>query len=290
MSTRNQDKPLSEVLKDAGKRALGGGLPGAAAMGIQVFSLMWLRTTMNYQYRHGTTTAVALKTLYSQGGILRFYKGVGPALIQGPLSRFGDTASNAGILSLLNNYDQTKNLPVGVKTAAASVTAGLFRIILTPVDTVKTIMQVEGSNGIPALAAKIKANGVRVMFHGAVATAAATMVGHFPWFFTFNLLDERIPRQTVLYKKLMRNAVIGFVSSVVSDTCSNSIRVIKTTKQTSVTAISYPQAVKLVVDSEGVMGLFGRGLKTRILTNGLQGLLFTVLWKMLEEQYAKRVN
>ena len=39
----------AQVLKQAGKRALGGGLPGAAAMGIQVCSLMWLRTTVNYQ-------------------------------------------------------------------------------------------------------------------------------------------------------------------------------------------------------------------------------------------------
>lgn len=30
-------------------RALGGGIPGAAAMGIQVGSLMWLRTTVNFQ-------------------------------------------------------------------------------------------------------------------------------------------------------------------------------------------------------------------------------------------------
>lgn len=44
-------EPLGETLKKAGKRALGGGLPGAAAMGVQVLSLMWLRTTVNYQVR-----------------------------------------------------------------------------------------------------------------------------------------------------------------------------------------------------------------------------------------------
>jgi hypothetical protein len=33
-----------------------------------------MRTTMNYQYRHGTSMRVALKTLYAQGGIPRFYK------------------------------------------------------------------------------------------------------------------------------------------------------------------------------------------------------------------------
>lgn len=36
---------LGEILQRAGRRALGGGLPGAAAMGLQVVSLMWLRTT-----------------------------------------------------------------------------------------------------------------------------------------------------------------------------------------------------------------------------------------------------
>ena len=39
-----QQRPLMETLKIAGYRALGGGLPGAMAMGIQVTSLMWLRT------------------------------------------------------------------------------------------------------------------------------------------------------------------------------------------------------------------------------------------------------
>ena len=91
---------LSEILRKAGKKALGGGIPGAAAMGIQVLSLMWLRTTVNYQYRYGMSTTQALKTLYAEGGVRRFYQGVAPALIQGPLSRFGDTAANAGVMAL----------------------------------------------------------------------------------------------------------------------------------------------------------------------------------------------
>lgn len=74
-------------------------------MAIQVVSLMWLRTTMNYQYRYGTSTREAMRALYKDGGVLRFYRGLAPALFQGPLSRFGDTASNAGCLSLLNQYD-----------------------------------------------------------------------------------------------------------------------------------------------------------------------------------------
>jgi hypothetical protein len=76
---------------------------------------------------------VALRTIYADGGIPRFYRGVIPALAQGPLSRFGDTAANTGMLTLLDSFDATKDLNVGYKTVAASVAAGLFRIVLMPV-------------------------------------------------------------------------------------------------------------------------------------------------------------
>ena len=31
---------------------------------------------------------------------------------------------------------------------------------------------------------------------------------------------------------------------------------------------------------EGALGLFGRGLKTKLIANGLQGCLFSVLWRL----------
>ena len=49
---------------------------------LQVVTLMWLRTTMNYQYRYGTGTKEAMSTLYKQGGIGRFYQGLPYALMQ----------------------------------------------------------------------------------------------------------------------------------------------------------------------------------------------------------------
>ena len=89
----------------------------------------------------GTSFPVALRTLYADGGIPRFYRGVLPALIQGPLSRFGDTAANTGMLTFLDSFESTENLNVGFKTVCASVAAALFRIVLMPVDTVKTTMR-----------------------------------------------------------------------------------------------------------------------------------------------------
>lgn len=288
-----QKKDMNEVLRKAGRRALGGGIPGAVAMAMQVCTLMPLRSTMNYQYRYGnTSTMQALRTLYADGGVRRFYRGIGPALFQGPLSRFGDTAANSGMLTLLDELDSTRNLPVGVKTAAASSAAAGWRIFLMPIDAMKTTLQVEGAQGLAVLRGRIAAGGPSVLYHGAIATYSATLVGHYPWFFTFNYLQEKIPKpadhETV--KKLGRNAIIGFTSSVVSDCTSNSLRVIKTTKQTSQKVITYGEAFRMITEKDGLAGLFGRGLRTRIIANGFQGLTFSVLWKALEERFNKRLD
>ena len=55
-------------------------------------------------------------------------------------------------------------------------------------------------------------------------------------------------------------------------------------RQTNTENISYSNTVKSIVKSDGITGLFGRGLKTRIITNGLQGILFTICWKLIEEK------
>ena len=38
---------------------------------------------MNYQYRYGTSFSTASATLYTSGGLGRYYHGIGAALIQG---------------------------------------------------------------------------------------------------------------------------------------------------------------------------------------------------------------
>ena len=83
-----------EIIDKATRKALGGGRAGATAAVVQVCSLMWLRTAMNYQYRYGGDLISSLKKLYSEGGISRFYQGLPFAIVQGPLTRFGDTAAN----------------------------------------------------------------------------------------------------------------------------------------------------------------------------------------------------
>jgi hypothetical protein len=270
---------LLNTMSDILEKSVKSGLSGAGAMTVQVTTLMWLRTIMNYQYRHGGTIKGTITTLYKDGGIPRFYKGVGAALFQGPLSRFGDTFSNTLALSVFS-YNQLSGIPVFVQTGFASVTAGLFRIGLMPIDTVKTSMQVEGS--IAGLKTRLKTNGPKVLFNGAIATSSATMVGHYPWFATYNYLNAYLPKYDDPLKNMARNAFIGFNASIISDTLSNSLRIVKTTKQSHPNpAITYKQIADEIIKKDGMQGLLGRGLKIRLMTNGIQGIMFSVVWKYL---------
>ncbi|CAB9512143.1 Mitochondrial carrier protein [Seminavis robusta] len=272
---------FNEIMAKASASALRGGLAGAAAMGANVACLMWMRTTVNYQYRSGVSFPVALRTLYADGGIPRFYRGVVPALLQGPLSRFGDTAANTGILTLLNSFEQTKDMNIGIKSGCASAAAATFRIVIMPIDTVKTTMQVTGK--FSAVVDKVKVAGPPALWNGALAAASATFVGHYPWFATYNYLSEKIPKQDTQVAELGRRALMGFCSSAVSDTCSNSIRVMKVYKQSHPEQLAYPEVLRRVLAESGVTGLMFRGLETKILANGLQGILFSILWKQFEE-------
>lgn len=218
------------------KRALKSGTAGATAMTVQVMSLMWMRTTMNYQFKNGGSFLPTLRTLYADGGIVRFYRGVVPALIIGPISRFGDTATNMLAKNFFAETEALKNMPIFVTTSLGSVLAGLWRLSTLPVDAWKTAKQVYGQDGLSKLMVKYNSLGIKAFYQGGVASASATMVGHYPWFVTNNYLDFYIPKADPRDEKLKflaRGAFIGFSCTLVSDTISNSIRVIKTVKQTS---------------------------------------------------------
>jgi hypothetical protein len=178
-----------------------------------------------------------------------------------------------------------------------------------PIDASKTAMQVEGEEGIKKLWGLVKDEGPAPLYYGAVAQASATAAGHFPWFLTYNFVDSTVPPVSSsddLLLSLARSAFLGLCASCVSDVTSNSLRVIKTTKQTArlrtteksddestspseTTAIktkdpSYVDVVKMIIEQDGLTGLFFRGLQTRLLTNAIQGAVFSVLWKYFQSQ------
>lgn len=117
-------------------------------------------------------------------------------------------------------------------------------------------MQVTGK--FSAVVDKVKTAGPLSLYNGAIAAASATFVGHYPWFFTYNFLSEKIPKQDTQLGELGRRAILGFCSSAVSDTCSNSIRVVKVYKQSYPEQITYVQVVRNVIQ---VRSAFARPLQ-----------------------------
>ncbi|CAK0879713.1 unnamed protein product [Prorocentrum cordatum] len=281
---RGAEDSTSGLLGESFRHALGGGAAGAAAMAVQVTTLMWLRTTLYYQYRHGSSTRAALRSLYAQGGVLRFYQGFPLALIQGPLCRFGDTAANTGVMAFLGSHDATRDLPLVAKTFASASVASSWKIILMPIDTVKTMMQVEGAHGISTLRAKCSKHGLSVLYHGTLGLFGSAFVGHYFWYGTYNAADQVVPTPADLLPRLCRNAALGFTASATSDTATNAVRVLKTYRQTSQSTVSYAEAAQRIVAKDGLLGLFSRGLGTRILNNGIQAALFTATWKYLQQK------
>jgi hypothetical protein len=256
---------------------------------------MWLRTTLNYQYATGRSLPDALGELYAEGGVGRLYRGLPFALLQTPLARFGDTAANAGVLAVLADPSVAALLPggvllpVAVRTAVASGAASFWRIGLTPIDTLKTTLQVRGDEAYETLVAKVRTDGLGVLFQGALANAASSFVGSYPWFLTYNLLNERLPPAAdgELVSSLVRSALLGVGATCVSDCTSNSLRVLKTARQTSELTVSYLDAARDVLERDGWRGLFLRGLETRLLANCVQAVLFTVVWRYVEEEVTR---
>merc|ERR1712106_1291151 len=134
-----------------------------------------------------------------------------------------------------------------------------FRIFITPMDAFKTTLQVHGPAGLTLLTERIASEGVLTLWSGALATAFATFAGHYPWFVTNNYLEAKIP-------------------------APSKDKVVTTKKQTSKIALSYMATVSTIVAEDGVQGLFLRGLGTKLITNGVSAMLFSILWKYFEQK------
>lgn len=289
------NKSWSSVLQATKGAALKGGLFGAAAGTIQVVVLMWMRTIINYQYRYGVSLQEAAEALYKEGGIRRFYQGIGYAIIQNPLSKFGAIAANEGALQIISQLTGIENASPLLVSLLGSGLSVAWRLFLMPLETCKTIMQVDGNQGVANLWKHLLHGNFGVLYEGSAVTMLATVISHYPWFFVYNYLDETITKPHGTRDVVIRSAVIGFLSSAVSDTVSNFLRVIKTVKQTMAASghasqerLSYLQVVSHIFEEGGWHALISRGLATRIVTNGIQSVLFTVLWKLLPLYFARR--
>ena len=318
MTSHPSSESGPSIMQTAKYEALQSGLYGAGAGAAQILLLMWLRTAVNYQYKYGVTLDTALHELYKQGGIARFYQGFFFAMIQGPLAKFGAVAANDGSKVLANAYMDPK-YATAFATMFGTILTVLWRYFLMPIDTCKTILQVQGSDGLHQIFTQVVQNGrISLLYQGSLATMLCTFAGHYPWFCIHNYMEsvmvvpKSISKVGDFYlvrslssslspslsplshlKVVLRSAFIGFVSSVASDIPSNFIRVIKIGKQASPilgneSPPSYIEIISTVYNEGGLWDLLFRGLMTRILANALQSIIFTVLWKLLPMYFSSQ--
>jgi hypothetical protein len=113
---------------------------------------------------------------------------------------------------------------------------------------------------------------ISALYVGSLATILTTITAYYPWFITHNILDQYFIIRNSTFGFLVRSSIIGFLSSAVSDFLSNSLRVIKIVKQSSGNILSYEAVIRKIYAESGLIGLFGRGLFTRILTNGKRSI------------------
>ena len=285
LSAHSSKLTMSQILAKAGKRAMGGGFSGAVAGVVQVLALMWLRTITNYQYRYGTTFHQALQILLKSGGVGRLYRGLSFALVQAPVAKFAGVAANEGVLSFLGNFNETKLWGPGLTTMVSSIIFGLVRIVLMPIDTMKTVLQVDSTEGFQNLVRCLKKGNFAVLYEGAIAVAVMSVASYYPWFLTYNMMTTATWIERVIPSVLLRNAFVGFVASIASDIVANVFRVVKTMKQVSgsKSTSSYSGIIRKILAADGWKGLFGRGLRTRLATNALQSILFTIVWRGIED-------
>jgi hypothetical protein len=131
-----------------------------------------------------------------------------------------------------------------------------MQMLLIPLDSLKTMMQVEGSAGTRILLAKLKEHGVVALWDGATVAALSMIATHYPWYLSFNYLNAVIPSQTRPWRyafdcclalaaclherltpspacslitpsgrKILRSAFIGFVCTGLGDLISNTFKV-----------------------------------------------------------------
>jgi hypothetical protein len=273
------------AVRRATAKAWKGGVCGAVAGSAQVISMMWLRTIINYQYRYGFKFDDAVRSLYREGGVKRFYRGLPYALLQNPLSKFGSVGSNEASRVIVEYLVQNDAYHPVLASVVGTVLSAFWKLLIFPLETCKTILQVDGADGFHSLMQQIGKGRWGVLYEGVTASVVATVSSHYPWFFTYNTLDKHMQKVLEPHSLVVRSALIGFIASVVSDVVSNFVRIMKTMKQSMAVQtdshITYISIVRMIFEEDGMHGIFGRGLVTRIVANGIQSIMFTMIWNYL---------
>lgn len=222
------------------------------------------------------------------------------------MSRGVGAAANFATLHALSSASPLNHMPTLAQTAFSSLFVASFRLLYYPLDTAKTIMQVEGRHGLHILRGKVRREGLGSLYHGASFSILGAALRHTLWFGTYNILVSLQQQHDELQQigdgitathtstashashpsaaslsQILNNAGIGLACSLVTDIIGNPISMLKAYRQTQEANASYVTIAREVIRQHGIHGFFLRGLGTRLWVDALNSIVFTVVWRIL---------
>lgn len=222
---------------------------------LQSIMLFWIKPIIKNQHVYGGSMTHTFKSLLNSKDRFRLYRGYIPYVLK---SSIGKTSDIVIYKSLCNTENDFSPMIAGVLSSTVKVS-------IMPLDTISNIYQVHGKNGYKYI------NGN--LYRGTFAYGAIQGINSSCWLFSYSQLKTH----SLFKNENLNHIYCGFFSSLITDIIVNPFRVIKTNKQVNSNNISYIDIVK------SLQGSFYRGLKTRLLLNGINGSLFVLFWKNLEE-------
>lgn len=246
---------------------------GFTAGTIQMSSLYWLKTPIKYQYVYNTGIHETFKILLNNKDKYRIFRGIIPSVLKVSLGKVGEAGFMTYFKPENNQKDILKN------TVISSACISLWKVSLMPFDTLGNSYQVNGKDTLEIVKNKIKVNGLKTLYDGTTVYGAITLINCSIWLYIYNNLNLKLDYEM---NKDLRNGIIGFSATIISDLVINPLRIVKTYKQSSKEAISYKEICKKVFSSMKISDFY-RGIKVKMVFNCFNSSLYIILWKRLEE-------
>ena len=260
---------------------IAGGIAGIS----NVYLTYPLRTVVKVQYVDGNDIIKTFKNILKNKSYRRFYSGINLTLVRVGLGR----CCEAGTYT----YYKNNNMPIGTNNqkfnnvSEISIITSLLKLSLSPLDTISNSYQVNGYKlGKDYIKKKYNIYGIRSLYYGFTPNLGISFIGHYIWFSSYSYMDyyfqndKNVINNNILNKNI-KNGIIGFSSSVLSDLIVNPLRIIKTIKQSSKENLTYQEIIKNTFSNQIDKNIL-RGMYLRTFINAFNSSIYVILWKKIE--------
>ena len=246
------------------------GIPGGIAGGVQLSSLYWLRTIIKYQYVYPQTLMATSRNLWKEQDRYRLYRGFIPNLSKVFLGKIGES-------SLIKHFQPENHNDIFQNTILTAGIITAWKTLMMPLDTIGNSYQVNGLNSKEIIKNRIKRQGVSTLWSGTLVYLNISFINYSIWVYTYHYLNKCLPTQI---NSDLRNGFIGLSSTFMADIVINPLRVLKTNIQSHPEKKKYSEIYRQVFKNRRD---YFRGIQTKMIFNCLNGALYVILWKRLDE-------